>query len=95
MIKFEHGMLVLDGTATKEDVDAINEFANYHRNMQNELIKQRLTNAMRMYKIIDGAEYTWSMHEIFSIIEGRFERTAPLFDDTYTGELPPDAVLIK
>ena len=94
MIKFEDGMLVLDSTATKEDVDAINEFAGYQRKIENDLIKQRLMNAVRMYKVIDGAEYTWSMHEIFSIIEGRFERIAPVYSDDYIGELPPDAVKI-
>ena len=95
MIKFENGMLVLDSTATKEDVDAVNEFADYHRKIERDLTKQRLMNAMRMYKVIDGAEYTWSMYEIFSIIEGRFEKVAPVYDSEYVGELPPDAILIK
>ena len=35
MIKFEHGMLVLNSLMTKEDVAAINEFADYVRNQEN------------------------------------------------------------
>lgn len=38
MIKFEHGMLVLNSLMTKEDVAAINEFADYVRNQENERI---------------------------------------------------------
>lgn len=95
MIKFENGMLVLDSTATKEDVDAINEFANYHRNTENKLIKQRLISAMRMYKVIDGAEYTWGMNEIFDIIDGKFTYTPAVYTEDFVGEIPSDAVLIK
>jgi hypothetical protein len=38
MIKFEHGMLVLNSLMTKEDVAAINEFADYVRNQERERI---------------------------------------------------------
>lgn len=38
MIRFENGMLVLNNTATKEDVDAINEYAEYIRNQEQERI---------------------------------------------------------
>ena len=38
MIKFEHGMLVLDSSTTKEDVDAVKEFAENVRKQEQERI---------------------------------------------------------
>jgi CHASE3 domain sensor protein len=38
MIKFEFGMLVLDNNTTKEDVDAVKEFADNVRKQENERI---------------------------------------------------------
>ena len=42
MINFEYGMLVLDNNTTKEDVDAVKEFAEHIR--QDE--RQRLINLL-------------------------------------------------
>lgn len=42
MIKFEHGMLVLDNNTNKDDVDAIEEFAKYVRNQENKRIFELL-----------------------------------------------------
>jgi hypothetical protein len=44
MIKFEHGMLVLNNTFTKEDIEHINAFAGYIRNQEQE----------RIVKLIEG-----------------------------------------
>jgi hypothetical protein len=38
MIKFEHGMLVLDQNATVNDVEAIDEFMNHVRNEETKRI---------------------------------------------------------
>ena len=96
MIKFENGMLVLDSTATKEDVDAVNEFADYHRNVERELIKQRLLNAWAAYGKPEGGEFLWSMNEIYDIISGRFDGRHPVFyDSEYKGKVPEGAILIK
>jgi hypothetical protein len=38
MIVFEHGMLVLDNSTTKEDVDAVKEFAENVRKQEQERI---------------------------------------------------------
>lgn len=38
MIRFEYGMLVLDNNTTKEDVDAVKEFAENVRKQENERI---------------------------------------------------------
>jgi len=96
MIKFENGMLVLDSTSTKEDVDAINEFANYHRDMAINLVKQRLLNAWGAYKRIEGADYMWSMNEIVDIVTGRLDGIHPVFyDSEYNGEVPEGAILLE
>lgn len=96
MIKFENGMLVLDSTATKEDVDAINEFANHHRDMAIDLVKQRLLNAWAAYGKIDGADYMWSMNEIVDIITGRLDGKHPVYyDSEYKGKVPEGAILLE
>jgi len=96
MIKFENGMLVLDGTSTKEDVDAINEFANHQRDMAIDLIKQRLLNAWSAYGKVDGADYMWSMNEIVDIITGRLDGIHPVFyDSEYKGKVPEGAILLE
>ena len=38
MINFEHGMLVLDRNTTKEDVDAVKEFAEHIRQDERERV---------------------------------------------------------
>jgi hypothetical protein len=43
MIKFEFGMLVLDNNATKEDADAVNEYANSIRLHE----RQRIINLLK------------------------------------------------
>jgi hypothetical protein len=43
MIKFEHGMLVLDNSTTKEDVDAVKDFADNVRNGE----RQRIINLLK------------------------------------------------
>jgi hypothetical protein len=49
MIRFEHGMLVLDNTATKDDVNAVNEFAEFVRNEEQERIVKLLGEAWLGY----------------------------------------------
>jgi len=96
MIKFENGMLVLDSTTTKKDVDAINEFANHHRDMAIDLVKQRLLNAWSAYGKQDGAEYMWSMNEIVDIITGRLDKAHPVYyDEEYKGNVPVGAIFLE
>jgi len=45
MIVFEHGMLVLDNSTTKEDVDAVKEFADNVRKQERERFA-RIANTM-------------------------------------------------
>jgi len=96
MIKFENGMLVLDSTATKEDVDAINEFAAHHRDAAISLVKQRLLNAWSAYGQPEGSEYLWSMNEISDIITGRLDGKHPVFyDSEYKGKVPEGAIFLE
>jgi hypothetical protein len=44
VIRFEKNMLVLDNTMTKQDVDAINEFADHIRNMHSEMLANNIAN---------------------------------------------------
>jgi hypothetical protein len=46
MIKFEHGMLVLNNQMTKEDVEQINGFAHYVRKQEQEYILNFLDNLL-------------------------------------------------
>lgn len=46
MIKFENEMLVLGSTATKEDVDAINEYARYIRKDERERLIRILSKRL-------------------------------------------------
>ena len=96
MIKFENGMLVLDATTSKEDVEAINEFARYQQSMAIDLVKQRLINAWAAYGKVDGAEYMWSMNEIVDIITGRLDGKHPVYyDSEYKGKVPEGAILLE
>ncbi len=96
MIKFENEMLVLDSTATKEDVDAINEFAAYQRDTAINLVKQRLLNAWAAYGKPEGGEYLWSMNEISDIITGRFDGKHPVYyDSEYKGKVPEGAIFLE
>jgi len=96
MIKFENGMLVLDSTATKEDVDAINQFAAHQRDIAIDLVKQRLLNAWSAYGKVDGAEYMWSMNEIADIVTGRLDGKHPVYyDEEYKGRVPEGAMFLK
>jgi hypothetical protein len=51
MIKFEHGMLVLDSSATLEDMQAISEFQEYVRNKEQEHILKELDAMADTYLI--------------------------------------------
>lgn len=51
MIKFEHGMLVLDSLATLEDMQAISEFQEYVRNKEKERILKELDAMADTYLI--------------------------------------------
>jgi hypothetical protein len=44
MIKFEHNMLVLNNAFSKEDVEQIDDFADYIRNEERERIIKLLTD---------------------------------------------------
>lgn len=55
MIKFEHGMLVLNSLMTKEDVAAINEFADYVRNQERE----------RIFKLLE--EMPWQIYQAVAL----------------------------
>ena len=66
MIKFEHGMLVLDSSATLEDMQAISEFQEYVRNKEQERIFKEL-DAMADYSLIE--HYYAEAALIFNIIE--------------------------
>ncbi len=46
MIKFEHGMLVLNSLMSKEDVEQINEFAHYVRNQEQQYILNYLESLL-------------------------------------------------
>lgn len=54
MIKFEHNMLVLSGIMTKEDVNAINDFAEYVRNQE----QKRIT---KLFEESDSACKGWAI----------------------------------
>lgn len=51
MIKFEHGMLVLDSSATLEDMQAISEFQEYVRNKEQQRIFKELDAMADTYLI--------------------------------------------
>lgn len=74
MIKFEHGMLVLDNTATKDDVNAINEFAEFVRNSEQErIIKLIEENTMTITSPLDNSvmrSLRMSPSEIIALIKG-------------------------
>lgn len=53
MIKFEHGMLVLDSSATLEDMRAITEFQDYVRNKEQERIVRLLEEVSLDYPPIE------------------------------------------
>jgi hypothetical protein len=51
MIVFEHGMLVLDNSTTKEDVDAVKEFAENVRKQETERIFKLLETEQERTKL--------------------------------------------
>lgn len=59
MIRFEHGMLVLDNTATKDDVNAVNEFAEFVRNEERERIIKLLEQGAEKYQHLAGQAPTF------------------------------------
>jgi hypothetical protein len=65
MIKFEHGMLVLNSLMNKEDVAAINEFADHVRNQERKRIIKLLTEDGKLNYI---SEYTYDY--VVSVILG-------------------------
>ena len=96
MIRFENGMLVLDATSSREDVEAIDAFARHQQNIAIDLVKQRLFNAWAAYGKVDGADYMWSMNEIVDIITGRLDGKHPVYyDSEYKGKVPEGAILLE
>jgi hypothetical protein len=77
MIKFENGMLVLDSTATKQDVDAVNEFAEYHRERERQDILDRLEETLKSYRTVNNFEYFWTMREIVDIVNDEYVMRRP------------------
>lgn len=80
MIKFESGMLVLDSMATKEDIDAINEFADYHRKREREEILGKLQETLESYQTVKDFDYFWTMREIIDIINEEYIMRRPKVD---------------
>lgn len=80
MIRFENGMLVLDSKATKEDVDAINEFADYHRKSEREEILRKLQETLDGYRTVKNFDYFWTMREIVDIINEEYIMRRPKVD---------------
>jgi hypothetical protein len=77
MIKFESGMLVLDSMATKADIDAVNEFADYHREREREEILDRLEKTLKNYRTVSHFEYFWTMEEILDIVNDEYVMRRP------------------
>jgi hypothetical protein len=80
MIKFESGMLVLDSTATKQDIDAINEFADYHRKREREEILGKLQETLEGYQTVKDFDYFWTMREIIDIVNDEYTMRRPTVD---------------
>ena len=87
MIKFESGMLVLDSMATKEDIDAINEFADYHRNRERKEILGKLQETLESYQNVTNFDYFWTMREIIDIINEEYIMRTPKIDKADLVEL--------
>ena len=66
MIKFEHGMLVLDSSATLEDMRAVAEFQDYVRNKEQERIIKLIENTRSSL----GLEYQGiDLQELWELIQ--------------------------
>ena len=70
MIKFEHGMLVLDSSATLEDMRAVAEFQDYVRNKEQERIIKLLEEYRNAILALGDVAQAQMLHTSIAVING-------------------------
>lgn len=70
MIKFEYGMLVLDSSATLEDMVAVADFQEYVRNKEQERIVKLLEDSRNSILGMGDVAHAQMLHTAIAIING-------------------------